>query len=265
VKQVSAPRRFVVAWAFLTRLPGDRGTITDAELGRSLAAFPAVGLVLGALALAAGNLASSLLPGILPAIVVVAVLVVATGGLHLDGLADSFDALASTRDRERALEVMRDSRIGAFGAVALLLAVLAKVAALEPVLDGASALVLVAPAVSRWLAAVAVAAFPYARPSGLGRAFRDHGETSDVAVASVIVALALVLVPGGAVAALGASVGAAVAALGASVGAVVAALAFWAWASRRIGGLTGDLYGAGIEIAEVAFLCVTAAWCGGPA
>src|SRR5581483_615259 len=122
-------RPALAAFTFLTRLPlrtgvaaGGAGVDMAADLGRSLPYFPVVGAVLGGALVGAGRLLEGRLPAGLTAVLLVALLALLTGGLHLDGLADLFDALGGGRgDRARMLDIMRDSRIGAHGAVALCL------------------------------------------------------------------------------------------------------------------------------------------------
>jgi adenosylcobinamide-GDP ribazoletransferase len=232
----------VAAFAFLTRLPVWRGPLRDVELGRSVSFFPLVGLVLGfALTGATAGLAGSLAPWLV-AVLLAALLAALTGGLHLDGLADVFDALGGGRgDRVRMLEIMRDSRIGAHGATALVLLLVAKVAALAQVVERRDLLALLAfPTVARWLAAVLVVLFPYARPEGLGRAFSGEAGRVQVGAATAIAAVTLaVLGP---------------ALLLPALGTAAAVLAFGYWLYRRLGGLTGDVYGAAIELGEVVML-----------
>jgi adenosylcobinamide-GDP ribazoletransferase len=240
-------RRFRVALAFLTRLPGGRDPEDEGELVAALVAFPFVGALLGAIL--AGVLAASAvwLPDAIAGALVTALLAAATGGLHLDGLADTFDALGSGGDRTRRLEIMRDSRIGAHGAGAVALVLLAKAACLEHVAESGALVLVGALATARGLAVLAIAVYPYARLEGLGRPFRDV-RSADVAIviATVVVLAAALPVPGGLTAVLVAS---------------AAAFSLWTWLARSIGGLTGDGYGAGIEIAELAYLCAAAAAC----
>lgn len=232
----------VAAFAFLTRLPVWRGPLRDVDLGRSVSFFPLVGLVLGfALTGLAAALAGNLSP-CLVAVLMVSLLAALTGGLHLDGFADVFDALGGGRgDRARMLEIMRDSRIGAHGAAALNLLLIAKVAALAHMVERRDLLALLAfPTVARWLAAVLVVSFPYVRAEGLGRAFSGEAGRVQVAAATAIAAVV--------VAVLGPSL------ILPTLGAAAAVLAFAFWLHRRLGGLTGDIYGAAIELGEVAML-----------
>jgi adenosylcobinamide-GDP ribazoletransferase len=251
---VPAPLRHLsAAFRFLTRLPVPGPPLDVAELGRALAYFPVAGAALGGLLAGAGwLLAPRLAPGVLAA-VVVALLAALSGGLHLDGLADVADGLGGGHgDRARTLAIMRDSRIGAFGAAALVLVVLDKAAAVAELFgrgDAAWAL-LCAPALARTAAVPLVVLFPYARPEGLGRAFHDGGGARELALAAV---LGLAILGGAATAGAGHRVVLpALAGLGA---AGVLGLA----CRCRLGGLTGDVYGAAIELAEAAFLLVASA------
>jgi adenosylcobinamide-GDP ribazoletransferase len=232
----------VAAFAFLTRLPVWRGPLRDGDLGRSVSFFPLVGLVLGfALTGLAAGLAGAMSPWLIAALLA-ALLAGLTGGLHLDGFADVFDALGGGRgDRARMLEIMRDSRIGAHGAAALNLLLIGKVAALAQAAERRDLLTLLAfPTIARWLVALLVVLFPYARAEGVGRAFSGEAGRLQAGIATGIAVVTL--------AALGPSL--VLPALGA--GAAVFGFAFWL--HRRLGGLTGDVYGASIELGEVVML-----------
>jgi adenosylcobinamide-GDP ribazoletransferase len=207
-----------------------------------VAAFALVGLVLGfALTGLAAALAGIMSPWLV-AVLLAAVLALLTGGLHLDGFADVFDALGGGRgDRARMLEIMRDSRIGAHGAAALNLLLIAKVAGVAQTAERHDLVTLLAfPTIGRWLAALLVVLFPYARPEGVGLAFNGEAGRLQAGIATAIAAVTIaVLGPSLILPALGA-------------GLVVFAFAFWI--HRRLGGLTGDVYGASIELGEVALL-----------
>jgi len=235
----------VAAFAFLTRIPVWRGPLRDVDLGRSVSFFPLVGLVLGfALTGLAAGLTSSLAPWLV-AVLLAALLAMLTGGLHLDGFADVFDALGGGRgDRARMLEIMRDSRIGAHGAAALNLLLIAKVAGLAQAAERHDLLALLAfPTIGRWLASLLVVLFPYARPDGVGRAFSGEAGRLQAGIATAIAAVTIaVLGPSLILPALGAGV-------------VVFAFAFWL--HRRLGGMTGDVYGASIELGETAMLVLS--------
>jgi adenosylcobinamide-GDP ribazoletransferase len=236
-------RALVAAFGFLTRVPITRGPITDAELGRAVGYFPLVGAVLGLLLAGLGaGLARAALPPALAAVVLVAALALLTGGLHLDGLADLFDALGGGRgDRARMLEIMRDSRVGAHGAAALVLVLLAKTLAMAAALERRDLGAVVAfPAVARWAVTPAIAFFPYARAEGLGRAFSGQAGAWQV-VGATVTAIAVLAGLGGRLI---------LPALAALVVVLLLAVAL----GRRLGGLTGDAYGAAIELGEVTVL-----------
>ena len=240
-------RALLAAIGFLTRLPLGRSlSFAPEELGRALYFFPLVGALLGVLLLAAERALHGAFSPELIALLLTALLAALTGGLHLDGLADVCDGLAGGRgDRARTLEIMRDSRIGALGAVALVLLLLAKVLATrDALLLGPGCAWLVYPVVARAAVVPLIVWLPYARASGLGSAFHDHGKLAHVLSAACLTgALVAVLGPRIAAAALVALAVAGLVGLG---------------LRRRLGGLTGDVYGAAIELGELAFLLACA-------
>ncbi|HYD41278.1 MAG TPA: adenosylcobinamide-GDP ribazoletransferase [Anaeromyxobacter sp.] len=246
-------RHLAAALRFLTRLPVPGPPLDARDLGRALAFFPVAGAALGALVAGTGwLLAPRLAPGVL-AVLLVALLAALSGGLHLDGLADVADGLGGGHgDRARTLAIMRDSRIGAFGAAALVLLLLVKVAAVAELLGrgGAEWALLCAPVLGRTAAVPLVVLFPYARPEGLGRAFHEGGGPRELLVAG-----GLCLVTLCAAAATAAGLRAFLPAAAGLGAAVLVALA----CRRRLGGLTGDVYGAAIELAEAAFLLTATA------
>jgi adenosylcobinamide-GDP ribazoletransferase len=239
-------RPFRAALGFMTCVPIGRGVIDARVLGRSVAFFPAVGVLLGLVLLAAAAALRERLAPELLAVLLVALLAALSGGLHLDGLADVFDGLAGGRgDPARTLAIMRDSRIGAAGATALVLHLAAKVLAVAMLLQhGTLWPLLAAPAVARGCVAIVIVAFPYARAEGLGRAFADHHRVSDLLPAAAV--SGAVLVPCG------------MASVAPALVALLAVLAGGALLHRKLRGLTGDAYGAAIELAELVFWIGTA-------
>lgn len=239
-------RPLVTAFAFLTRLPIRAGVISDEDLGRSVGFFPLVGLVLGFVVTGLAFGFSRLFPATMTAVLVVTALAAITGGLHLDGLSDLFDGLGGGQGhRERTLAIMRDSRIGAQGAISVFLALAAKIAATAALIDAGDFLALAAvPVIGRFAVGPAIVLFPYARAEGLGRAFNGTARIPQLVVAAGITATVVL--------ALGPSL------LAAALGALGVALILAVALRIHLGGLTGDIYGAIIEIAEVAaaFLAV---------
>jgi adenosylcobinamide-GDP ribazoletransferase len=243
-------RRLAVAVAFLTALPL-RVEAGAREVGRAALCFPVVGAALGVALASVGTLLARALPAPLVAVLVVAASALATGALHLDGLADTADGLGGGRDAEHALRIMKDHAVGAYGATALLLSVLVKVAALHALFAGGAAYtwLTVAGALSRWVT-VPLARLPSARASGLGAAVSAHVGRFEVGGATAIALGVAVALAG----ARGAVAAAAVAALG---------VAFGALCRRRIGGVTGDTLGAAAEASE-ALVLVLAVGLGAP-
>ena len=246
MQAVSAEARGVAgAIAFLTRVPVGRFVALDAaDVARGGAVFPLVGAGIGA---AVGGVADGLagaLTAPLGAVLGLAVGAALTGVLHLDALADTADALGAAT-RERALEIMRDHAIGSYGAVALVLDLAAKAAALAALARHGDALrfAVCAAAVARAAPLVLSAALPYARPgAGLGRAVGSTGWVR-CAVAGALAAGFCVWL--GALPLLAAAAGVV---LIAGVG-----------AQRWLGGVTGDVLGATAEVAELAALVTAVA------
>jgi adenosylcobinamide-GDP ribazoletransferase len=232
-----------VAFAFLTRLgvrhPRDAAM---GDLGRAGWAFPLVGLVVGGIGggIAAGALALDL-PPLLAAILGVAAMVLVTGALHEDGLADVADGFGGAFERDKKLAIMRDSRIGTYGVLALILVLAGRLAAIEALQEPLVALaaVIAAAVLSRAAMVALMAALPAARPSGLGA---GRPGAANVACATII-AVAL------AIAALGPVGGIIAAAAVALVAGLFAALAM-----RQIGGATGDVLGAAQQLSDVTAL-----------
>jgi len=233
---------------FLTILPVPGRAATDERvIARSMAAFPLVGLLVGGLSAGGGRLAHELFGAPLHAIVCVVAAVGLTAGLHLDGVADTCDAVFSWRSRERKLEIMRDSRIGTMGALGLIVILLLKVGALVSLGEAWWVGAILAPLWGRWADTYGLFWFAAAREGGMGRTFQEHVRRRDF-----VLATALALLLGGAV-----NFPAGVLVIG-----VLAPLIHLTgrWLSRSLGGLTGDTYGFLCELAEAATLLSLVAW-----
>ena len=241
---MSMLRPLAVAVSFLTRIPIRVQNVAGVDFGRSVAWFPVVGLAFGLVVVGANVLLGIRLAPGLRGIVLVTIVAALSGGLHLDGLADTFDAVGGGQgDRERMLAIMRDSRIGAHGAVALFLLLAAKGIAVTQLVRGdAVGVLLVWPAVGRWAVVPLIVFFPYAREKGLGAPFREHTVCLHFVVATGFIAVIVAgMIP---------------AHWAATLAATVPALGLGAWMWSRLGGLTGDIYGAAVEVAETTFLVV---------
>jgi adenosylcobinamide-GDP ribazoletransferase len=245
-------RGAAAALAFLTRVPVGRLLVLDgADVARAGSAFPLVGAALGA---AVGGIAASLASPLSPlpaAALAIAAGTLLTGALHLDALADTADALGA-RSPERALEIMRDHAIGAYGAVAIAVDLLLKAAALAALAHGGGLLpfAIAAGALSRAAPVALAAALPYARPgAGLARSLTGSARLRAAAAAAIATAIAAL-----ATGVAGLLLVACAAALTGSLG-----LAFARW----LGGVTGDALGAAVELNELALLVVAVALGGG--
>jgi adenosylcobinamide-GDP ribazoletransferase len=231
----------LAALQFLTILPIKRD-FTSEQIGRATAWFPVVGLIIGVILVGLHYILDLFLPAALVNGLLLAVLVVLSGGLHLDGLADTVDGLAGHRTPERRLEIMHDSRIGAIGAVGLFLFLIIEYIALISIPDRYLAFTfLLAPTVSRWSMVYAIFSYPYARPEGLGKAFKQGVRWQEFLIATfVAVVLAVILFQ---------IAGLVIVAITLLI-VTLAALYF----KRQLRGLTGDTYGAINEIAFIAVL-----------
>jgi adenosylcobinamide-GDP ribazoletransferase len=243
----AALRAAVAAVAFLTRVPVGRMVAVDArDVGRGAVLFPVVGALVGGTAGLVADLAAERLPELVAGALAVTVAALITGALHLDAVADTADALGAT-SRERALEIMRDHAVGAFGATALVLVCLLDAAALGALAEsGDAALVGVAAGAAGRAAMLPLAfALAYARPGeGQGRALDGVG----LAATALAIGLALLLaLPAGA------------AGLWGAAAAAGAALAVGLVARSRFGGFTGDVLGAAAKLAETAALLAAVA------
>jgi adenosylcobinamide-GDP ribazoletransferase len=224
------------AFQFLTLLPVKRNFSTQ-QIARSTVYFPLVGLTIGLILAGMNWLLSLVLPAPVVNILLLALLAFCSGGLHLDGLADTMDGAAGHRTIERRLEIMRDSRIGGFGAIGLVLMLLIEYVLLNSVPADLKWLTLIAaPTISRWAMVYAIYAYPYARPDGLGKAFKEGVSLSQFIPATLIA----ILVACGLWGPAGLVIGA-----GAFLLVTLAAL----YLRKLLRGLTGDTYGAINEVA----------------
>jgi adenosylcobinamide-GDP ribazoletransferase len=237
-----------LALSFLTIVPVRVEYRGPQQLARASVWFPVVGGLVGAVAAAALIGAQHLFGRPVATVVALVVLVVVTGGLHQDGLADTADGLGVRGDRVRRLEVMRDSAVGVFGVLALLAWGLLLVTALQPLSDRHVVLTLIAAgAAARWAAVLHANATAPARADGLGAGFEP---TWRILAAASVLAGAIVLISCG----LTAGAVAVVVALG-------VALASVAFARTFVGGRTGDTLGATVAVTEVCVcLALLACW-----
>lgn len=239
--------RLLVAVAFLTRLPVPLPASTGAEaVGRASLFFPAAGLLVGGIQAGAAFLLLKRLPDTVVAVLTVALGVLVTGALHLDGLADTADGFGGGKDREHALRIMRDHSVGAYGASAIALALALKVAIFATLtMFGRQGLawIALAPALGRWAPVLLGRALPYARAEGgLGQAVTGGGTGWLELGGATLIALGAAVWLAGANGALAAG------------GALAVTFLFGLLCRRKLGGVTGDTLGASVELAEAIVL-----------
>ena len=247
----SCPRDFKLAFGFLTRLPGPLSLpAASGELGRALRLAPLVGLVVGVCGalvtwIAVGGLGMPPLPA---ALLTIGATIWITGALHEDGLADVADGFGGAFERSRKLAIMRDSRIGAYGVLALILSIGLRAAALAALTgpEVASAVLIAAHCLSRGLLPLVMLVLVPARDDGLAAAAGRPGPAD--ALTGLLLGLLLAALAAGSVMAL--SLG---------LAALVAAAVTGLIALRQIGGYTGDVLGAVQQTSEIAVLIAAAA------
>ena len=236
---------FITALGFLTRIPipGNGGNVTTISLSRSTIFFPVVGGIIGAVNAGLYLILEPFLPISVLAFFMIAVPIFFSGGIHVDGLLDTCDGLFSGRSRERSLEIMRDSRVGSMGVIAGLLNILLRYSILTELPgDIIPWLLIIQPLTGRWVMSMALYFFPYARKEGgLGQGFSEEKSILYVILSSLFALVISLLISGPA---------------GILITLVVGCLSMLLaiWVARKIGGLTGDVYGALNEVSENIFM-----------
>ena len=242
---------FSLAISFFSRIPLPHALVNqidrNATLANAVTFFPVAGLVISLVPALVWYVSGLFLPSLVAAGLGVISLLLITGALHEDGLADCADGLGATHDRRKALEIMRDSRIGTYGTIALITSVGLRWALLASFAPLAGVLaILTSQSVSRATITIAMQFASYARPEGLGKSV-DDGMPDRGFVFTTAIALLLAFVLCG------------FTGLIAVVIAYLAALGVLAWLKSRLGGYTGDGLGAMQQVAEITILLVLAA------
>lgn len=228
---------------FLTIIPIRTKEEAEEKLSCALVYFPAVGFLLGGI-LAGLNLFLTFLSfnPILTNTILVVALIILTGALHLDGLADTLDAFASGKDREGMLEIMRDPHIGTMGALGLISVILLKIAIVSSLDNNIKNTALIFMCVlSRWSLIAAIYLFSYARNEGKAKAFFGNLTLKELILSTAFTLLFVCMIwrwKG----------------LLVFLVALIFMYLFNRYAAKRIGGITGDILGATLELNEVFIL-----------
>lgn len=235
--------RFLAALKFLTIIPLPWWhEVSPEEVGRSIGYFPVVGITVGLILAGLNWLLGLLLPSAIVNVLLIICLVVISGALHLDGFIDTCDGIASHKTVEERWQIMRDSHAGSFGIIGAFCLLLVKYVSLNSVPEPWLMMTLVLmPVVSRWIMVYTIFAYPYARPSGLGKVFKQGASWQRLGIATLItlvVAVGLARLAGFVI----------------MVAIWVIGITMAAYLKRKFAGLTGDTYGAINEVAEVCVL-----------
>ncbi len=244
---------FMLAVQFLTRLPVPNGVAFSSErMSAATRYYPFVGLIIGALTAGVFFVATILLPNSISIIIAIAAAMMLTGAFHEDGLADTFDGVGGGVTKERALAIMKDSRIGVYGAAALVMVMLIKLAALTAMAPQMAIIGLVsAHCLSRYSSVVVIATSQYVREDGTGKHTAPGISAVGFAVATMtaiitLTAIGFWLSPWAALSSL----------LGLCFGHVLMRLFF----ERKLGGYTGDTLGAVQQMSEIGIYLGLLAW-----
>lgn len=241
-------RIFILTLQFFTRIPIKADLkATEEDFAKGVSFFPIVGLIIGAFNLVVLVTASKLLAGVFPIICCLLAETAITGGFHVDGLADTCDGIFSSRTRDKMLEIMRDSRIGTIGTIAIIFDYMLKLSLLAMLSGGKLyAAVLLSPVAAKTLMALLIKTSRYARSgSGMGGLYLEK-QTMGTTLLAVASGLAIIL---------GFSGIWGIAAFGACT---VLCFLYRSFIYSKLQGMTGDTLGASNELIEIAFMLVMA-------
>lgn len=237
-------KQFILMIQFLTRIPLPITLdVTDEDFTKGFKYFPVVGSIIGGLIYAIHFILRSYIGDFAMAVVIILSYLYITGGLHMDGLSDSADGLFSGRSKERILEIMKDSRIGSNGALAMVFVILLKIAFMLEIPNGDVGLILlVMPMISKYTVVFITSISTYARPGGMGNWFIGKVKFSDFLFSTVFTIGILLLINPSYLLIVG--------------GCGLFGLMFRRFCYKQIDGLTGDTIGALSELTDVAVLVI---------
>ena len=236
-------KALIAAVQFLTIVPLSKGSLaTDETLGNSTAYFPLVGILIGILLAICNEALGLFLPIQVVCVLVIALLVILTGAIHLDGFIDTLDGLAGGRGKDKVLEIMKDSRIGAIGVVGVIVLLMIKYVSLVSTPRGFLwKAIMLMPVAGRWSIAQLCYSSKYARENGTAKPFVSPGSKKRGIFAAALTLAVLAVFLGW---------------RGVAIGVLLSLFThgFKAFFHRKLGGVTGDVLGAANELNEVLFL-----------
>ncbi|MCF8002068.1 MAG: adenosylcobinamide-GDP ribazoletransferase [Halanaerobiales bacterium] len=234
---------FLIALQFISSIPVKKKlNYSEKKIGQSMLFYPLIGTLIGLLICCINIIIGNFLPSMLKSSILLISFVLISGGLHLDGLADSFDGLFGGKNKENMLKIMADSYIGVYGVIVIVLILLTKFILIDnlPIVHLNYILILV-PTISRWSMTVALYLFPYAKKEGFGKAFKLYFKKRQFVVATIwvlLVSISLFLLKGLLVLAIS----------------FLVTILIAKYITKKLGGLTGDNYGAINELMEITIM-----------
>ena len=242
-------KKFILILSFMTRIPVPNIDYSEENMGKSMKLFSLVGLIIGILMIILSKILLRLnLNHIIISVLVVLFEVLITGAIHLDGLADTFDGIFSYRPKERILEIMKDSHVGTNGVIALIFSIIIKTALIyEIIYYNLEDFILLMPIISRISSIFSCAFFNYARENGMTKSFIEHTKPIHLLPSFLLAFIFIIFYYY--YYHLNVSISFA------SV--ILFSYIFSKYVTKKIGGITGDILGAIVEISEILYLFIT--------
>lgn len=245
-------KRFISILQFMTRIPINIDTGFDEEFHKTITYFPLVGLVLGVLIYIIGLVSGIFFDSFITSIIVTLALVILTGGLHIDGLGDTFDAIYSYRDKERMLEIMKDSRLGTNSLLAIMFLILLKIGFIYSIINNNLLwTVIFMPVVARLGVIVMMYKTVTPRENGMGNLFIGKASTSMFTIA---ILYTIILMIGISKLIFLASTFEAMMLISTIIILLIFNNLFKKHIYKKIDGVTGDILGCTIELGELIYL-----------
>ncbi len=245
-------KRFISILQFMTRIPINIDTGFDEEFHKTITYFPLVGLVLGVLIYIIGLVSGIFFDSFITSIIVTLALVILTGGLHIDGLGDTFDAIYSYRDKERMLEIMKDSRLGTNSLLAIMFLILLKIGFIYSIINNSLLwTVIFMPVVARLGVIVMMYKTVTPRENGMGNLFIGKASTSMFTIA---ILYTIILIIGISKLIFLVSTFEAMMLISTIIILFIFNNLFKKYIYKKIDGVTGDILGCTIELGELIYL-----------
>lgn len=238
-------KRLILMVQFFTRIPIKTEIVcSDEDFGKGLVFAPIIGLLIGEILLGSFFLMDLIFPRTISIVLIIIIYITITGGLHLDGLADTFDGIFSGRSKDRILEIMKDSRLGTFGLLAVISVVLLNVFTLIEIPQSIIyRSILLFPVAGRIGSYVGASISKYAREDGLGKSFINYCNTKELFIGMVISFIIFYIFAG---------------LIGLAICIVIhiVSIILTKGLSKKIGGATGDILGCVCELNQTIFLLI---------